>query len=185
MSRALVLGAAIIVVAASTAAAQTGAPDLAAIARQAEAAKASAPKAKKTYTNADLGPDGMPPAAEATPQTGFMSSSLGRPVSAEEMLELSKAKVAEDVKQNEPDEAWIAQAAAIRRQVEKLAPRLAELKSREKSPNATMQQRADQQIADIEKQIEGFKKRWAGLEDAARTAKVSLALLMPAPAFPQ
>jgi len=184
VSRSVFVGVVFMVACADAAAAQSGEPDLAAIARQAEAAKASAPKAKKSYTNADLGAGGVPPAPVELGE-GFMSSSLDKPISAEEMLLRSEAKAEAELKDKAPDEVFIKQAAAIRRQVEKLAPSLSELKSRPKSPDAERQKRVDQQIADIERQMEGFRKRWAGLEAEARTTKVSLAVLMPAPAFPK
>jgi hypothetical protein len=185
MSRALVVCATIVLAFATAASAQmSGQPGLAEVARQAEAAKPTAPKAKKSYTNADLSPGGLPP-APVEPSSGFMSSSLGKPVSAEEMLKLSEAKAAADVKQKQPDEYWIGQATAIRRQLEKMTPRLATLRSRDKNPNASVQQRADQEIQMIQQQMESLRKRWAGLEDEARTAKVSMALLMPPPVFPQ
>lgn len=171
---------------AASAAAQSGEPNLAEVARQAEAARSSVPKAKKTYTNADLSSDGLPPAPEkSAPAAGYMSASQNKPVSAEEMLELSNAKSAADEKQNRPDKFWIDQATTIRLQVEKLAARLAQLKVVAKNPDALLQKRTEQQIGDIQYQMERFKKRWAGLEEEARTAKVNLALLLPAPAFPE
>lgn len=187
MSRGVVIGAAIVLACARTAAAQTsGQPNLAEIARQAEAAKPSAPRAKKIYTNADLSAGGLAPApAPAAADAGFVSSSLGKPVSAEEMLKLSNAKAAADQKRKEPDEYWIGQAAGIKRQVENLTARLEELKGRQKNPNATVQKKTEQDLAMAQQQLERFKKRWADLEEAGRTAKINMALLSPPPAFPQ
>jgi hypothetical protein len=181
MSRRLLIGAAFLFACASTAAAQSGEPDLAAIARQAEAAKPTIPKAKKTYTNADLSPDGLPPAPV---DSGFMSVSQGKPVSAEEMLKLSQAKADADRKVREPDEVWVSQATRIRGQVEKLSTRLGELRGLQKNPNAAQQKKIDQDIAMIQQQLEGLRKRWTGLEEAARTSKVNTALILPMPRFP-
>jgi len=179
------LGVVAVCVFAGTAAAQSSQPDLAAIARAAEAARPSLPKAKKTYTNADLKPDVIQPAVAAAPPVGFMSDSLDKPVSAEELLALSEAKDAADTKQREPDQYWVGQASRIRSQVDHLSPRLQELQGRQKNPNAVLQKRTEQEIAMIQQQLEGFRKRWAGLEEAARMAKINLALISPPPAFPQ
>ncbi len=185
MSRRLLICAALALALPGTVAAQSAEPDLAAIARQAEAAKTTAPKAKKTYTNADLGAGGVPRADTKPPAEGFMSSTLGKPVSAEEMLERSEAKAAEDQRTKLPDEYWIGQATAIRKQAEKMVPRLAELKARKPNPNAALQKRADQERAMLQDQIDSLKKKWSGLEAEARTAKANLALISPPPAFPQ
>jgi hypothetical protein len=108
--RSLLFGATFLFAVARVASAQSsGEPNLAEIARQAEAAKATIPKAKKSYTNADLNNGGLPP-APAAPATGFMSASLGKPVSAEEMLKLSAAKDAAAQAQKRPESFWVGQA---------------------------------------------------------------------------
>ena len=60
---------------------QPAQPSLAEVARQAEAAKPTIKKATKSYTNNDLGPDGLPPAAAAEPPSGYVSKTLDKPVS--------------------------------------------------------------------------------------------------------
>lgn len=186
VTRGLLIGAAMVLALARAAAAQSGDPDLAAIARQAESAKATAPKAKKTYTNADLGADANAPDSGSTPPaSGFMSTSLGKPVSAEEMLKLSEAKAAADQREKMPDAYWTQQANSIRKQVEKMAPRLAELTARPVNPNAALQKRAEQERAVIEEQLRALRRKWAGLEADAKTAKANLGLLSPPPAFPE
>lgn len=184
MSRRLMISGVLVFAFASSAAAQSLVePNLAEIARQAEAAKPTAPKAKKSYTNADLSNGGLPPAPE--PAAGFMSASLGKPVSAEEMLKLSEAKAAAEQQQKQPEEYWVGQANLVRRGVDKILPRLAELKARPKNPNANLQKRAVDEAVMLQQQLESLRKRWAGIEDAARTAKINLAWISPPPNFPQ
>jgi DNA repair exonuclease SbcCD ATPase subunit len=184
MSRVSFISALLALTMASAAAAQSGEPNLAEIARQAEAAKGTIPKAKKSYSNADLSAAGLPP-EPAMPSRGFMSTSLGKPVSAEEMLKLSEAKAAAEVRKNQPQEYWVGQANIIRRSVEKVMPRLAELKGRQKNPNAQLQKRAEQEVASIQSQLENAKARWARLEEAARVAKINMGWVSPPPPFPQ
>jgi hypothetical protein len=185
MMRSLLFGATFLFAVARVASAQSsGEPNLAEIARQAEAAKATIPKAKKSYTNADLNNGGLPPAPVA-PASGFMSASQGKLVPAEEMLKLSQAKDAADQAQKRPESFWVGQANRIRQTVDQLAQSLAQLKTLPKNPNAAAQKATDDQIAMLQGQFERAKKRWAGLEDDARTAKINMAWLSPPPKFPE
>ena len=186
MIRTTLIAAALVLATTNLAEAQSTEPDLAAIARQAEAAKGSAPKAKKSYTNADLSSAGLPPSTEAAPApTGYMSSSLGKPVTAEEMVTRSEEKAAADLRGKLPDEYWVGQATAIRKQVDKMVPRLAELDARKPNPNAALQKRSEQEKAMLQEQIASLRKKWDGLQAEARAAKANLGLLSPPPAFPE
>jgi len=183
MMRGLLISGTFVLAVTSAAAAQSTEPNLAEVARQAEAAKATIPKAKKSYTNADLSAGGLPPAPPA-PAGGFTSKSLGKEVSAEEMLKLSQAKSAADETTKRPESYWVGQANGIRQLVDKLSTRLVEAKNRPKNPNANLQKMSEQEAAMIQDQIEKTKKKWAGLEDDARTAKINMAWLSPPPKFP-
>ncbi|MEY4095521.1 MAG: hypothetical protein RLZZ53_2720 [Acidobacteriota bacterium] len=186
MIRTTLIAAALTLATANLAAAQAPEPDLAAIARQAEAAKGSAPKAKKSYTNADLSSAGLPPSTETAPAAaGYMSSSRGKPVTAEEMVTRSEEKAAADLRGKLPDEYWVGQATAIRKQVDKMVPRLAELDARKPNPNAALQKRSEQEKAMLQEQIASLRKKWDGLQAEARAAKANLGLLSPPPAFPE
>jgi len=161
-------------------------PSLAEIARQAEAAAPTTKKAKKSYTNADLGADALPPPAPAAPPTGFVSKTLDKPVSAEELLQRSEQQSQEQLQASIPAEPqWRKRAERIRTQVNEMQARLTKLLSRPKNPNAAMQQRTEQEIVQLRAGFGDVRQSWAALEEEARAAKISLTWIEPAPQFPQ
>jgi hypothetical protein len=144
------------------------------VARQAEAAKPSVKKAKKIYTNADLGAEAQREAAEAVPATGFMSGALGKPVTAEEMVARSQEKVDEATRAAQPEEHW--------RQARGTSPRAdreaavspgrfdeAE-RGTKRQPGA--QARQDAEIAKVQAGLDGLNRQWTALEESAREARI-------------
>ena len=164
---------------------QQAQPSLAEIARQAEAAKPTIKKAKKSYTNADLGPGGLPPAAPAAPPSGYVSKTLGKEVPPDEMLQRSEKQVEEQAKADAlPETRWRERAQRLRSDVEGAQARLSRLTSRPPNANVTMQERADKEIAAIRTGLNTLRTQWIALEQDARTAKIPMDWLAPVPQFP-
>jgi hypothetical protein len=185
--RATALGVAMVVaVAASSAAQTTGtAPSLGEIARQAEAAKATVKKAKKTYTNADLSaiPSDTPPAAAAPPSTGFVSKTLDKPLTAEEIITRSEEKVDQDNLKKESEPHWRKRAEMIRSEMARVEARLVSLsrpsEARDKNPAAAARHAAE--VSKYQQGRDALKQDWAKLEEAARVAKIPHDWLNPRP----
>lgn len=189
MLRASVLAVSLVAITAGRALAQeqTAMPPLAAVARQAEAAKATVKKAKKSYTNADLGKDPHGEPAPAPPSSGLVSKSLGKPVAAEAQVARSEAKVGADTSAQESEDAWRNRAAAVRKQVDQLRERLTELTtsdaSRAESPAVRAINASD--VANTRTAIESVRKQWSRLEASARERKIPQSWIEPQPTFPQ
>ena len=169
---------------------QQSTPSLAEVARQAEAAKATVKKAKKSYTNADLSSDpksAPAPAPASTPAGGFVSSTTGKPVSAEEIVARSEAKLDEDLKAKQSEEQWRARALSLRIQFDKLQTRLELLTKPNpaRDANAAASARNDSELANVRTGLTALRKSWASLEDNARENKVPTAWLDPRPQFQQ
>lgn len=164
-------------------------PPIAEVARQAEAAKATARKATKTYTNASLtaDPRGERAPALAAPDSGFASKSLGKPVSAEEMVIRSEAQVESDVLEKQSEEDWRRRASSLRKEAEGVQSRIAELSVvnhlTESSP--ILKRTNDQNIANARGALEDLKKRWTRLEESALKDKIPLVWIQPRPEFGQ
>ena len=108
---------------------QTAAP-LGDLARQAEAAKVTAKKANKTYTNANLSGDlrsEPTPAPAAAPPSAFVSKSLGKVVPFEEMVARSEQKVEQDVKDQQQEGTWRMRATSLRKQIDDMQSRVTTL----------------------------------------------------------
>ena len=77
-------------------------------------------KANRTYTNASLGavPDAEPSAAVPTAGAVFESRSLGKAVSAEEMVSRSESKVESDNTAKQSEQTWQMRAATLRKQID-------------------------------------------------------------------
>ena len=186
MLRVSIIGVALVAMTAGIAGAQQQAmPSLAEVARKAEAAKATVRKAKKTYTNADLGADprGEPaPAPSPAPAAGFVSATTGKPVTAEEIVKRSEEKVEEAEVAKESEEDWRARAQSLRVQIDKLQTRLTALTNPNpaRDANAAAKARNESELANVRTGLDGLRKSWANLESSAREKKVSLAWLEPA-----
>ncbi len=189
MRRVSVIAVTFIALSAAEAYAQQQAPpSLGEVARQAEAAKATTRKAKKTYGNSDLkAVPGSAPAAPAAPSEGFVSKSLGKAVPADEMVARSEEKVSDDDVPKESEADWRQRAASMRSQIANLQERLTS--STKPNPtrdaNAAAKSRNDTVVANIQSGLDSLVKSWARLEDAARGAKIPTAWLEPRPQFQQ
>jgi hypothetical protein len=154
------------------------------VARQEEARRAVAPKAVRTFSNADLQlQDITAPAGESADAPDcYMSVSQGRCISASEMIENSTNRVASDeIKKLEPD--WRHQANSLRSQLEKAQRELEVIAvgaaDTSRSPGEHAQairllERQKQTVAIIERQ-------WEKFESAAANSKIPRAWLEPVP----
>jgi len=157
------------------------------LARQEEARRAAAatPKAKKTYSNADLGPGGVPepapPAAAGDPC--FESKSEGKCVPGEEVLANSAAKL--KVVEDAPTEAPIrAEAQKIRDELTNVQRELDQLDAQAANASlpAAKRQLANDQMALKLPSLQGLQRRWARLEKQIKDMKLPHAWIEPVPA---
>jgi hypothetical protein len=158
---------------------------LADIARKEEARRAEAPKAKKSYSNADLGPGGVPEpeAAPAEDANCYQSKSEGKCVTADELVanSASAAKVVEEAPRED----------TIRKQAESLRAELANTQREidqlvAKSENAALppaqRQLAAETLVLKQPALAGFQRRWARLEQQIKENKLPHAWIEPVPA---
>ena len=184
--RALSATLALVLAAAAGAAAQgnQAAVSLGEVARQAEAAKSSIRKAKKSYTNADLGAEAQREKTEtaSAPTTGLISAP-GKPVTAEEVVASTENKVDEANRAAQNEERWRQRAESIRIQIAKLQTRLTSLlkPNEARSANPAAQARQDAEIANVRTGLAGLERQWASLEDAARETRIPSDWLDPRP----
>ena len=154
------------------------------LARQEEARRAAAPKAKKTYSNADLGPGGVPVAeAPADGDPCYMSKSEGKCVTGEEMLANSAA--AAKVVQNAPTEAPIrAEAQKIRDELANLQREIDQLDAQaaDAALPAAKRQLANDAMTLKLPGLQGLQRRWARLEKQVKDLKLPHAWIEPVPA---
>ena len=170
----------------SVAARQQATPSLAEVARKAEAAKPTVKKAKKTYTNADLGADPHgAPAPSAAPAAGFVSSTTGKPASADEIVKRSEAKVDEAEVAKESEENWRGRAQSLRVQIDRLQTRFTALTKPNTARDSSEQAKArnDLELGNVRTGLAALRKSWASLEASATEKKVPMAWLEPRPQF--
>jgi cysteinyl-tRNA synthetase len=153
---------------------------LADVARQAEAAKVTQVKAKKSYTNADLHGARELPAAGDVP-AGYVSASTGKVVTAEEMVKSSEEKVDALNGHNLPEEHWRGRADFIRSQVDKAKSEIARLNIAVPGRSAVLEARNANEIKKYQQMMDGAMKQWALLEESARVARVPADWIGPAP----
>jgi hypothetical protein len=182
---ALVVGVWLVVAVGGAHAQQQVTPPLAEVARQAEAAKPTVKKAKKTYTNADLSTDRRGEPSAPPPASGFVSKSLGTAVPAEEMLARSEAKAEGEEVAKESEESWRSQAMSLRKQVETLQSSLAALSvpNELNDSNPAIRKSRDADILNTREALDRLKKRWSRLEASATERKIPQAWLEPRPQF--
>ncbi len=155
------------------------------VARQEEARRASAAKAVKTLSNADLNPSAIAvPDAPAPASSCYMSKSRGRCVSAEELVSVSNAGVV--TKANEPFESnWRREAQSIRAQLEKAQNGAAVLKQvladAGRSPGEKLA--AEKALAAARQAVINFEGRWETLERTAANQHIPRIWLEPVPAI--
>lgn len=156
------------------------------LARQAEAAKATAKKANKTYTNANLSADlrGEPtPVPAAASPSGFVSKSLGKALPPEEMVARSEQKVEQDVKDQQKEGTWRMRATSLRKQIDDMQSRVATLSvpNALTDASAVLKKANDAELANARAALDGLKKRWTRLEAEAREVKIPSEWLDPRP----
>jgi hypothetical protein len=164
-------------------------PPLADVARQAEAAKPNVKKAKKTYTNSDLGAD---PRGEATPAPSAAAAStvsalLDKPAAAQLTATAPGAKTDTDAVPQESEDSWRKRATAVREQVAQLRGRLTELTTPNKltDANPILQAAVAGDIKNTRDGLARLRAQWSRLEASAREKKISMAWIEPAPQFPE
>ena len=167
----------------SIAAAPAVGQSLGSLARQEEARRAAAPKAKKSYSNADLGPGGVPVAAPPTEDGScYMSKKSGQCVSAEEILANSQAAL--KVVSQAPTEPPIRrEAGAIRAELARAQQEIDQLEQQaaDESLTAARRQQATDALAMKRPGLEGFQRRWARLERQIKELDLPHAWIEPVP----
>jgi hypothetical protein len=184
-----VLAVMLIAIVTDRASAQVQTPPLAEVARQAEAARPTVKKAKKTYTNSDLGADprGEPIPATKAASAPTVSTLLDKPTAAQSTAATNGAKTDAEAVPQESEESWRSRAKAIREQVAQVRARLAELTTPNKltEANPILQAAVAGDIKNTRDALGRLRAQWARLEASAREKKISLAWIEPAPQFPE
>ncbi|HYE86026.1 MAG TPA: hypothetical protein VEA16_06710, partial [Vicinamibacterales bacterium] len=174
---------------AAPAAAQQSATPLGDLARQAEAARATARKATKSYTNADLAADANAASMPAPNGSGgYMSISLGREITAEEMIARSQAVMETLAKARAtPEPIWRQKAAGIRERLANYQQELAVLRRPAdgvERPAAAVA-RTEKAIERVRQSMARLRQQWDKLDSEARTAGIPLEWIEPRPVFNQ
>lgn len=164
---------------------QPGQPLLAEVARQAEAARPTAKKATRSYTNANLKRSPPPEPAAPASSAGYVSAMLGRLVTPDEMVQRSQEVVAEKWGGSQPEEHWRGRADSIRFQAGALQARLTDLTlpNTVRDSNPAAKRESDAETTRVRQGLAGLMKQWARLEESARVADVPDAWLGPRPRF--
>lgn len=193
MVRVSVIAAALIAISAGAALAQEAVMvPLADVARQAEAAKATVKKAKKTYTNSSLSADPRgetaagPATAPVPPVAAVAGKADGKPAAATVAAAAVEAP-AEGEPQKESEEAWRGRANALRMHANRNRERLSDLNipNQYRDENPGVKAANDVEIAKMRAVIDGLRKQWERLEASAVERKIPIAWIQPAPEFPQ
>lgn len=167
--------------AAASAAAQQAQPPLAELARKVEAERAAPKKPARTYTNADLASmPVLPPPPSPLPPPGFVSATLDKPVSAEEVVKRSEEIIA-GRQENMGEEHWRGRASFVRVQIEKQQDRLATLSKPNPDRHEAAEARNKAEIAKVQKNLDALIKKWDELEESAGYAKIPTGWLDPRP----
>lgn len=192
MFRVPVIVFALVVIGAGTARAQEQSMmPLAELARQAEAAKTTAKKAKKTYTNASLtaDPRGESPTTPAPAATA--TSAAARAAEARPDASATAATAADAKSEGEPgkesEASWRARAATVRTQVDALRVRITNLTTPNKlrDENPGIKASNDIQIENARSALAELRKQWMRIETSAIQRKIPIEWIQPAPVFPQ
>jgi hypothetical protein len=154
------------------------------VARQAEAAKPAVKKARKTYTNADLGADATPAPVASAPAAAPRTGVPATPPSADQNSARTDAKGQEKVAQpGQPESFWRQRAESIRGQLAKLQAQIDELSvpniKRDSDPGEAAYK--TRLISNAQAGMDALMKQWARLEDSAREEKVPAGWLDPRP----
>ena len=157
---------------------------LAEVARQAEAAKATLAKAKKSYTNTDLHvsnePQAAAPAADASKADVSASGKLTAPEQSTTANTGSEKAPAEPA-QAQPEAYWRQRADFIRGQVEKAKAEIARLSTAVSGRSAALEASNANEMKKYQQMVDGAMKQWALLEASAQASKVPAAWIGSAP----
>ncbi len=153
------------------------------VARQEEARRAVATKPVKTLSNADLSPAAIGQPADATPaQSCYVSKSLGRCVSAEDMVATSNAGVV--TKANAPfEDTWRRDSKSLRLQLETARRAVTVLEAtvadEERSPGE--RKVAAKALTAAQQAVAGFERQWEKLERTASNQQIPREWIEPIP----
>lgn len=161
------------------------AQSLAEVARKEEARRTTAPKAVKSYSNADLSPSDVPPPKASEPvDPCYESSSLNKCVPAGELLERVNASTP-NVELAKEETGW-------RRSAEQIRALVLRLHEEIKAPAATAADEsrsageravAASRVAKMSAALRTQQEKWAALEKDAEFKRVPHAWLEPVPSF--
>lgn len=160
-------------------------PSLGDLARKVEAERAATPKTTvRTYTNADLtGDTSTEPAVTATGD-GYVSKSLGKAVSADEIIDRSEAVAAGVERERQrPESYWRGRADFIRRNALNALALLTGLVEFAAKNSSDVAARHAAKVTLAEEALARYAKEWDELEASAAAAKAPLDWLGPRPAF--
>ncbi len=153
------------------------------VARQEEARRASAKKATKSFSNADLQPSEIAsPSGGSTPGTEscYMSISQNRCVSAEELLSYTTQNIASaELAKQEPH--WRRQARTIRNQLVKAQNELETLSATASDQSRAPGKTAERMLALRRSVVAGLEQEWEELEKQAKQLRIPRAWLDPRP----
>ena len=174
------------IMALSIAAAPAFAQSLGELARQEEARRSSGSKSVKTLSNADLKPgDTVSPAAieaPALPANCYMSRSLGRCITADEMI--AKSVTGTFTREVAPHEQkWRQDAAQIRSQIERTLASIATLEAvaADQRRAASDRNSAEQALLAARRALTALERSWEKFEIHAGTQRIPRAWLEPLP----
>ena len=159
---------------------------LADVARKEEARRAAVKAPSKVYSNADLKRDdaSLSSLAPAEEEPCYMSASLKKCVSADEMLARTSKNVANDeLKKKEPTFRGAAQ--ALRERIDKAQAEMATMSATAADQKRSAAERAvaAQRVADRQKDLETLEKQWLKLETDAGKMAIPREWLEPIPKF--
>lgn len=173
-----------IVLAAAAIAAPAYAQTLADVAQKEEARRAEVKVPSKAYSNADLKPGevSLTSLAAAGEEPCYMSASLKKCVSADEMLAITSKNVANaELKKKEPTFRGAAQ--ALRERLEKVNAELTTMSVTAADQNRSSAERAvaASRVADRQADLESLSKQWLRLEKDAEKMAIPHEWLEPNP----
>jgi len=157
---------------------------LAEVARQAEAAKATQAKAKKSYSNTDLHVSAEPVAARpAAVASKADVTAGGKPTAPEETTNTTtdNEKAAPAPAQTLPEAYWRQRADFIRSQVETAKSEIARLNIAVPGRSAALAASNANEIKKYQQMLDGAMKQWALLDASAQASKVPAAWIGSAP----
>ena len=153
------------------------------VARQEEARRASAAKAVKIWSNADLGASEItPPPGAAAVESCYVSKSKGRCVSPEELVSISDLGVVTKANASfEPN--WRSEAQSIRSQLEAVRHGATVLKATvaDEARSAGERKAAEKALTAAQQAVAHFERQWEKLERTAMNQHIPREWIEPIP----